>query len=43
MPSPPVVPESSGGDPVTSSSKLSSASVLDRARSRLDQFWGKNK
>ncbi|KAG8186578.1 hypothetical protein JTE90_020872 [Oedothorax gibbosus] len=25
------------------SSKLTSSNVLDRARSRLDQFWGKNK
>ncbi|CAL1271199.1 unnamed protein product [Larinioides sclopetarius] len=38
----PNVAESQEGN-TSSSGKLTSANVLDRARSRLDQFWGKNK
>ncbi|XP_054709990.1 triadin-like [Uloborus diversus] len=38
------VPINTGSqESVPSSSKLTSTNVLDRARSRLDQFWGKNK
>ncbi|GFR11921.1 uncharacterized protein TNCT_510801 [Trichonephila clavata] len=39
----PIVAETQETSSTSSSGKLTSGNVLDRARSRLDQFWGKNK